>query len=64
MFVLVGNAPLWRKHCFCRSIAGIPCYVATCAGDPDPDPQDPHFFGPPGTGSGSRSFPFLIDVLT
>jgi hypothetical protein len=34
----------------------------------DPDPQDPHVFGPPGSGSisqrygsgsGSRSFPFL-----
>jgi hypothetical protein len=37
----------------------------------DPDPQDPHLFGPPGSGSrsvsqryGSGSFPFLIDVLT
>ncbi len=38
----------------------------------DPDPQDPHVFGPPGSGSisqrygsGSRSgsFPFLIDVV-
>ena len=32
-------------------------------GDPDPDPQDPHVFGPPGSGSisqrcGSGSFPF------
>jgi hypothetical protein len=44
--------------------------------DPEPDPQDPHVFGPPGSGgsafisqrygsgSGSRSFPFLIDVLS
>jgi hypothetical protein len=41
--------------------------------DPDPDSQDPHLFGPPGSGSrsisqryGSRSgsFPFLIDVLS
>ncbi len=46
MFVLVGNAPLWHKHCFSvfgASIAGIPCYVATCVGDPDS--QDPLFLG-------------------
>ena len=42
----------------------------------DPDPQDPYVFGPLGSGgsgfiskgygsgSGSRSFPFLIDVLS
>ena len=37
-------------------------------GDPDPE-RDPHVFGPPGSGfiaqrygSGSGSFPFLIDV--
>jgi hypothetical protein len=34
----------------------------------NPDPQDPHVFGPPGSGSisqryGSGSFPFLIKVL-
>jgi len=36
-------------------------------GDPDPDPQDPHVFGPPGSrsisqryGSGTGSFIFLI----
>ncbi len=34
----------------------------------DPDPQDPHVFGPPGSGSisrryGSGSFSFLIKVL-
>jgi hypothetical protein len=36
----------------------------------DPDSQDPHVFGPPGSGSirqrygsGSRSFAFLINVL-
>jgi hypothetical protein len=41
--------------------------------DPDlePDPQDPHVFGPSGSGSisqrygsGSGSFPFLIKVLS
>jgi hypothetical protein len=37
----------------------------------DPDPQDPHVFGPAGSGSGSisqrygsGSFPFLINVLS
>ncbi len=35
----------------------------------DPDPQKPHVFGPPGSGSitqmyGSGSFPFLINVLS
>jgi hypothetical protein len=42
-------------------------------GDPDPYPQDPHVIGPPGFGStshrygsgfGSRSFPFPINVLS
>ncbi len=43
--------------------------------EPNPDPQDPHVFGPPGSetgsssqryrsGSGSGSFPFLIKVLS
>ncbi len=37
--------------------------------DWDPDPEDPHVFGPPGSGSfsqsyGSGSFPFLIKVLS
>ncbi len=31
-----------------------------CSNVGDPDPQDPHVFGPPGSGS----FPFLIDVLS
>ena len=37
----------------------------------DPDPQDPHVFGPPGSesfsqgsGSGSGSFTFLLKVVT
>ncbi len=35
----------------------------------DPDPQDPHVFGPPGSGSisqryGSGSFSFLVNVLS
>ncbi len=37
----------------------------------DPDPQDPHVFGPSGSGSisqrygsGSESFPFLMKVLS
>ncbi len=39
--------------------------------EPDPDPQDSRVFGPPGSGSisqrygsGSGSFPFLIDMLS
>ncbi len=34
--------------------------AASIAGDPEPDPQAPHVFGPPGSGS----FPFLIKVLS
>jgi hypothetical protein len=44
------------------------CTVESSVGDPDP--QDPHVFGPPGSGyishtygSRSGSFPFLIKVL-
>ncbi len=46
---------------------------STVLRNPDQDPQDPHVFGPPGSGSisqrygsesGSGSFPFLIDVLS
>jgi len=33
--------------------------AASSVGDPEPDPQDPHVFGPPGSGS----FPFLIKVF-
>ncbi len=40
-------------------------------GDPDPDPQDPHVFGPPVSGSssqrygsGSGPFPFLILIFS
>ncbi len=29
----------------------------------DLDPQDPHVFGPPGSGSGPGSFPFLKQCL-
>jgi len=41
----------------------------TSVGDPDTNPQDPHEFGPPGSGfvsqrSGSGSFSFLIKVLS
>jgi hypothetical protein len=43
--------------------------VALSASVGDSDPQDPHVFGPPGSGStsqryGSGSFPFLIKVLS
>ncbi len=48
-----------------------PGILTASVGDPDPDTQDPHVFGPPGSGSisqrcgscsGSGSFPFLIKV--
>jgi hypothetical protein len=44
-------------------------FAVTSVGDPNPDPHDPHFFGPPGSGSLSQrsrsgSFPFLIKVLS
>ncbi len=32
-------------------------------GDPDPDLQDPHVFGPPGSGSGSISQRYRIRIL-
>jgi hypothetical protein len=49
--------------------------VGHSVGDPEPDPQDPHVFGPLGSGSSSQiygsgsgscsgSFPFLINVLS
>jgi hypothetical protein len=45
--------------------------VRISVGYPDPDPQDTHVFGPPGSGSisqrcgsGSGSVPFLINVLS
>jgi hypothetical protein len=46
--------------------------INTSVGDPDPEP-DPHVFGPPGSGSisqrcgsgfGSGSFPFIINLLS
>jgi hypothetical protein len=42
--------------------------ITSGVGDPDPE-TDPHVFGPPGSGSisqrhGSKSFPFLIKVLS
>jgi hypothetical protein len=39
-----------RKH-----ITGVQGSVAETDPNPDPDPQDPHVFGPPGSGSGSIS---------
>ncbi len=49
-------------------------FHANCVGNPDPEPDtDPQVFGPPGSGSiskrygsgfRSRSFPFLIKVLS
>jgi hypothetical protein len=45
------------------------CYRLKKRSVGDLDPQDPHVFGPPGSGSisykyGSGSFPFLINVLS
>ncbi len=60
LFSSVSDPPsLMRMYCISNSV-----------GDPDPDPQDLYVFGPPGfgsgsisqrygSGSGSRSFPFL-----
>jgi hypothetical protein len=31
--------------------------------DPEPDPQDPHLFGPPGSGSGSYQSDVWIRIL-
>jgi hypothetical protein len=49
----------------------MPAILGGSVGDQDPelDPQDPHVFGPLGSGSiiqkyGSGSFPFLIKVLS
>jgi hypothetical protein len=45
--------------------------LRTIVGDPEPDPQDPHVFVPPGSrsisqrhGSSSGSFFFLVKVLS
>jgi hypothetical protein len=51
----------------CRAPEQILCKsLDISVGDPDPNPKDPHVFGPPGSGfifqwygSGSGSFPFL-----
>ncbi len=47
--------PRWKGKP-CTSSRNI-CSVADSVGDldPEPDPQDPHVFGPPGSGSGSIS---------
>jgi hypothetical protein len=33
----------------------LPAFLVGSVADPDPDPKDPHVFGPPGSGSGSTS---------
>jgi hypothetical protein len=33
----------------------VPPLGVACVADPDPDPPDPHVFGPPGSGYGSIS---------
>jgi hypothetical protein len=67
---LLGNAQKNTSSIFI-------CSVYRSVGDPhpEPDPQDPHVVGPPGSGSGSisqsygsgsgfGSFPFLINVVS
>jgi hypothetical protein len=55
------------------TVHGVSYWISTSSVG-GPDPQDPHVFGPPGSGSGSisqgygsesgsGSFPFLIGVL-
>jgi hypothetical protein len=51
-----------KNHC---TLLYMLLQAKTSVGDPDPDPQDQHVFGPPGSGSrstsqryGSGSFPF------
>jgi hypothetical protein len=48
--------PRWKGKP-CTSSRNI-CSVADSVGDPDPepDPQDPHAFGPPGSGSMSQRY--------
>ncbi len=61
--------PLLR-HCFWIAETLVKKTMVTDTGSVgDPDPQDPHVFGPPGSGSnsqryGSGSFPFFIKVLS
>jgi hypothetical protein len=33
----------------------LPAFLVGSVADPDPDPKDPYFFGPPRSGSGSSS---------
>jgi hypothetical protein len=61
------------KSVDCPKIQSVVGSVGDPDPEPDPYPQDPHVFGPPGSesisqrygsGSGSRSFSFLISVLS
>ncbi len=63
----------WSYRICISHCKGCQVYVETSIGHPDP--QDPHIFGPPGSGSisqrygfgsgsGSGSFAFLIKVLS
>jgi hypothetical protein len=58
----------WRR----RTVTSSLYKISTDVVDPDPEP-DPHVFGPPGSGSisqrygsgyGSGSYPFLLNVLS
>jgi hypothetical protein len=52
------------SHSSWRQEMSVRLYTYSSVVDPDlePDPQDPHVFGPPG--SGSDPVPFLIKVLS
>jgi hypothetical protein len=58
----------WTKTCFSSENVFVTPSVVLLSSVGDPDPQEPHVFGPPRPGSirqryGSGSFPFLIRVL-
>jgi hypothetical protein len=53
----VGDVVEWVRTIPWEPGRARPSYAGTSVGD-----QDPHVFGPPGSGSGS--FPFLINVLS
>jgi hypothetical protein len=62
-----------RRRTVTSSLNKISTEVVDPDPEPDPDPQDPHVFGSPGSGSisqrygsgyGSGSYPFLLNVLS
>ncbi len=47
----VSNEEVCRKHPGKLLIINFYISLQSSVGDPDPDPKDPHVFGPPGSGS-------------